>query len=399
MANRTWQGGDTAVAQVDTQTYGGTWEADDVVIYTLKDESGTSASISTTTGSTTIATITATVAAALNASTDPRFRAITWAAGSTTVTGTADTAGVPFHLTVSTTEAGGGGADAQTLSNATTTPNQGPNDYGDAGNWVESAVPVASDKVTIAGSNDILYSLDQSGVTLSGFVIAPDCTAQVGASGAPLKIASSADVLIGGGGTYYLDLGSSNVSARFVSDDLPRDTTLNFATETVDLSNYPFTNIKGSNLATFYIEDGRVEVARSSGVTATVATINLSGGLLRVGSGATLTTLNVAGGAAYLAAAATTVKVNRGVVTTSGSGAVTTMTVAGGVVYPNSTGTISTLTVLDAGIADFTNSLASRTVSTLNVFGQEATVAYDPGAVTISASNLMGGATTQGPQS
>jgi hypothetical protein len=389
MPNRTWKGGyalAAEVSQIDTAVFGGTWESNDVVSATLEDESGNTKTIDTVTGSTAVATLIATVVAALNASTDPHFAAITFAAASPNLTATADTAGKPFKLTWATTENGGGAADAQTLTTSTTTPNQGPYDYGCAGNWWEGVVPVASDKVTIAGSYDIKYGLNQSSVTLSGFAIAPDYTGQIGFNGAPLRIALNTDALVGGAGTYYLDLGASNVSVRLISDDYPRDTTLALSTDDVDRSNYPFTNLKGSNLATLYVEDGRLEVARNAGATSTVAAVQQSGGLVKLGSGTTLTTYSMADGEAVLECAATTVNVGGGHLRTIGTGAIATMTVSGGAVTPNSTGAISTLNVKLDGSVDFSDSRAARTVAAMNIYGRDAEVILDLNVVTVSAS-------------
>src|SRR4051794_15444652 len=108
-----WRGDAPAVAQVTAWVFGGTWETDDVVKVTINGKT-----VSVTTGSTVIATLLDTVVTALNASTIQEIAEITWSRSSSSLVGTCDTAGVPFTCTVSTTEAGGGAADAQTIDGA-----------------------------------------------------------------------------------------------------------------------------------------------------------------------------------------------------------------------------------------------------------------------------------------
>lgn len=159
----------STVAQVDTLTVGGTIEAGDKFKITLTDETGTTATLSVSATTTVIATTCTEIAAAFNASVDPRFTPITAAAGATTVTLTADSAGVPFYCTVETTESNDAAADAQTFVRAATTANRGPYDWNTAANWSDLAVPVSTDNVIIDGrqTGAILYGLNQAAVALT----------------------------------------------------------------------------------------------------------------------------------------------------------------------------------------------------------------------------------------
>ena len=110
MATKIWLGGASTTAQVDTLTVGGTIENDDVFIVTLTAEDGTTTSVTVDGpdhgGNAT--SVTAALQSECAASTHPLFAAITWTnPTSTTVVATAKVAGVPFYLSVSTTEAGG----------------------------------------------------------------------------------------------------------------------------------------------------------------------------------------------------------------------------------------------------------------------------------------------------
>lgn len=170
------------MAQVSTITFGGTWEADDNVIVNLTAEDGTSTSVLTTvSGSTVIQTIINTVITAANNAATPThstflglFENLVFATPtSTTLSVTASEAGVPFSISVSSTETGGGAADAQTISVATTTTVRGPEDWANTRNWSDEIVPVNSDTVWMDGAavNGILYGLNQSAVTVTNLTI------------------------------------------------------------------------------------------------------------------------------------------------------------------------------------------------------------------------------------
>ncbi len=166
MATVRWVGGATAVAQVDTLTVGGTIEADDVFTITVTGENGDTHEVEVTAGSTDADTVATTIAAAWNADTHYLCTPVTAAAvggGSGELTLTADTAGMPFYVSVATTEAGGGAADDQTfeITSPQTTANAGPYDWNTAANWDTGTVPVGGDTVYVEGAT-ILYGLDQS---------------------------------------------------------------------------------------------------------------------------------------------------------------------------------------------------------------------------------------------
>lgn len=184
MANRTWVGGASKTAQVDHLTVGGTIEAGDIFKTTLTDESGVAHTVSTTATSTSIETTRDEILADVQASTDSEFLKLTWGeSGTTIVTATAKTTGVPFHLTASTTEAGGTAADTQTYARSSNTATSGPNDWAVTANWDEGSVPTTGDDVYISqGSHDILYSLDQSAVSLDSLNIGAGYRGSIGDS-------------------------------------------------------------------------------------------------------------------------------------------------------------------------------------------------------------------------
>lgn len=376
MSANYWIGGATpTVQQVDTLTVGGTVEADDVFSVTLTNEAGTATTMDVVAGSTTISTVCTNIANAFNARTDAPFTGITAAAGATTVTLTADTAGIPFHCTVATTENGGGAADAQTFARAATTANKGPNDWGTASNWYTGAVPVSTDDVVIdsRGAYDILYGLGQAAVTLATLAVERSFVNVIGTINYGLQIGATICYI----GREATD-GSNVAGSQLVS--------LNFGTIQTTVHFYggnrtgtngrPAVNLRGSHVSNavhVYANDGNLGIAAHvPAETATVATLHLLEAArnirVEVGSGTTLTTVNQDAGNLTVRCAATTINQDGGNLITEGSGAITTINVNGNATL-NSSGTITTLNVADTGNADFTQSNASRTVSNANVYG------------------------------
>lgn len=178
MAFVVWEGGATAVAQVDTFTVGGTLESTDEYTITLTAEDGSATqSVTVVGGSTDTTTVAETIHAAVAASTQSLFAAITWTQNAAVVTGTAQSAGVPFYAAATTTETGGGAADDQTFVRASSTANAGPNDLNTATNYKDNTLPTGGDTLSIGPDANgvswaILYGLSQlSGVDLAALLV------------------------------------------------------------------------------------------------------------------------------------------------------------------------------------------------------------------------------------
>jgi hypothetical protein len=127
------------VAHVDTFTPGGTIEADDIFILTLTGWDGVVTTISAAAGGTGASDVVTALKTAWNANTTAA--AVATASGTATLILTAVTAGVPFSVAASTTEANGDAADAQTFTRAATTASAGPKHWDSAANWDGGAVP------------------------------------------------------------------------------------------------------------------------------------------------------------------------------------------------------------------------------------------------------------------
>lgn len=397
MADLRWTGAATAVAQVDTYTPGGTIEVGDIFTLTITGWDGTSKAISFTATATTVANVTAGLTAAWNASTHALCTPITAADNTTNMTLTADTAGEAFSVTQTTTESGGGAADAQTFAKASTTASAGPKHWDSVGNWDTGALPggAASQDVYIENDDtEIIYGLDQSAIanTLTSLNIGRSFTGKIGYDGASgfsgtyLQIKASA-VNIG----YSYANTSGNGSSRIMINTGSTESaiTVEGSANSLDTSKQSIRLLADSATTTLGVLKGNVGVAQQPGETARIGTISLSYNTSKeadanvvVGAGVTLTTMNKNSGICYLGCAATTVNHDAGTLYTFGSGAITTVNQEGGTFYSNSSGTITALNVI-SGTADFTKSLKARTVTTAKI-DATGSIVYDPSILTLT---------------
>lgn len=376
MSTRTWIGSAPLAAQVTDWVLGGTWEATDVIIFTIGTRSFSLVAGSTNT--TTIAALMASTWNALTAANYPEFSEMTASSNTATFTLTGDTAGVPFTVTISTTETGGGAADSQTIDSTTSstgtdsTACSSPNHWSLASNWAENAVPVNSDDVVIdRGDVDILYGLAQSGVSLTSLTVTNNFT---GSIGLPTRNAGGyeeyrATQLAIGATTMNLGQRSGRGSGRIKINNGSVQTTVNvYNSGTPEESGLPSILWKGTNASNVVnVFGGSVGVALFSGETAVIATLRQTNGEVTCSNGVTLTTIDKAGGTLGIESAATTITNGGGDLTIDGSGAVTTINAREGTVNYNSTGTVTNLNVYDGGTVSFDLINKARTVTNCQV--------------------------------
>ena len=390
MAINQWLANGTAVAQVDTYTPGGTIEADDLFILTITGFDGTTEVVSVAAGGTAVADVTAALETAWNSASGDLVESITALDNTTNLTLTADTAGVAFKVTQTTTEAGGGAADAQTFAKASTTPNGGPSDWQDADNWSLGTVPGEdvggddSEEVYVTDSTvDILYGLDNTGATFFLKSLHTDMTytgnigwdEDAGFIGAYLQV-ETALLFIGenfdqstspGSARTKIDVGSTTASEITVYNTSSRSDTNKPACRL--MANHTDTIIRDIRKGTVGFsfldqEAGRIESAFQSYAS---ASSKASDSQLSIGRGATIdASVEAVGGRTTIKCAVPTVTNKDGTMLTIGSGAITTLNSNGGTVTPASTGTITT-TVVRGGICDFTASAEPRTATNLQV--------------------------------
>lgn len=374
MATRKFRGDAVNVAQVDQYTIGGTVEVGDVFNCTINTKLLSHSSLSTTK-----ATVATDLATAWNASTIPEFAEATALGVGDILQLTGDAEGVPFTVTVATTEAGGGGADAQTFSGSTTTSAAGKWHWSDVDNWTTNAIPANTDDIYFENyTGDVLYGLDQNAVTLTSLHFAASFTGRVGLNNynansyyeyrdTYLKI-SATTVNVGqgegvGSRRLKLNVGSAQTTVNVYRTDTP---------EADGLEAFLWIGTHASNVVN--VQRGSVGIAVEAGQVATVATLrvghqgNVEGDArVRCGSGVTLTTLNQEGGVVELNAGLTTVTKVAGTLTVR-SGNVTTLADHGGTTYYTGTGTIATLTIGAGATVDFSRDMRGRTVTNCTIY-------------------------------
>ena len=379
MATLTFTGDAQPVAQVTTCTVGGTIEATDVFTITIGNKS-----LDVIGGSTTAATVALAIVTAFTAldSTDyPEFAEITATDNEDgTITLTANTAGVPFVVTLTSTETGGGAADNQTFVQAATTANSGPNCWDAAENWSSGAIPVDdTDEVVLENSSvDILYGLAQSAVDLVSLTIKQNYTGNVGLpkwnAGGYYEYRD--DYLAVGSAILTIGEGDGQGSGRIKIDtgaDIAVITVLNTGTSAeTGVKTFIWKGTGATN--TMLVTKGSVDVARFAGEAATLSVLqigyqtNQAGDVdIRIGSGVTLTIVSKTGGTAELSCGSTTFTHNGGEATLI-DGAITTLTVEGGTIYDCTNDTIGTVTVGSDGIVDCSRSMKAHTHTTVVMY-------------------------------
>lgn len=141
-----WEGGATAVAQVQTYLFGGTWETDDLVRLQIGNRRVTVVAESTSVN--TVVDNVVTAWNALEAASYPEFARITASRSSSSLVLTANEEGEPFTCTITPLESDGSASGAQTVAGGTgsttgttATAATGPNHWTDASNWSSGTVP------------------------------------------------------------------------------------------------------------------------------------------------------------------------------------------------------------------------------------------------------------------
>ncbi len=361
MADNIWRGGAAAAAQVCTATPANV-EIGDIFTLIITDDLGNTASAAFTATAATVANVTAGLTAAWNASLHPFLTAITAVDNTTTITLTADTAGVPFALTA--TAVNGGAADTQTLTIATTTASTGPYDAGVAQNWSLGAVPVNTNNVYFpAGAPSCLYRLNLSAVTAAVIESEAGYSGSIGrlANGFlySLRLGCTAMTVRGSGALMAFDIGASAI-APLVQH-----------VGTGSYAGLSCVNIIGTAITTGHVESGDVGVANYPGQIATAtAGFTLAAGTLRVGPGVTVAgcTLTATGGSVYAECSIPTVKA-WDCTFRQEAGTFTTGSFYGSAVcYPNAGGTYATVNVYGAATVDKTESLVPSTFTNTNLY-------------------------------
>lgn len=374
MAENVFLGGATAVAQVDNLTPGGTIEVGDKFIVTLTAEDGTTQSLTYAATGTTVASVCAGLVAAFNASTQSLFTAITASDQTTHVRLTADSAGVPFYCTASTTESDDSPADAQTFVRAASTACAGPKDWNTTANWLTGAVPVTTDSVTLDGrmANEIIYGLNQSSVTLAKLTTKDSLRYNLASLTYALKIGVTSLVIGEPAGDGSTGSGPSIIN---INGGTVQSTVRAIKANGTGSSGYPAFQFAGTHASNdITVEAGSVGIGTATpGQATTILTGKSVGRSAKVEIGTNVTlgtwTMEDDGGKLLIRSAFTTLETGAGTTcTTEGSGAGTTANVRG-TFHPNSSGTLTTLNVEGNGFADYRQSSVERITTNVNLIG------------------------------
>lgn len=325
------------------------------------------------TGGSTGSTATA-LQAALAASTIKEFTEVTWSVVSSSISGTAATAGVPF--TVTSGVSGGVGTFG---AFSTTTASAGPNDWSTAANWSTGSVPVGADDVYIENtSSSILYGLDQHTVTLTSLHVRATFTGTIGLpnvnSGGyyeyrPTYLQVSATTLnVGqgpgaGSGRVKIDVGTAQTTVNVFNTGTTSET---------NVESFLFKGTHASNVVT--VNKGSVAIAPFASDTAVVATLvvgyqtnQASDATVRAGTGTTLTTVDVYGGTLTAFSNITTVNQYGGTFILY-TGTWTTLNCWGGKAYCRSTGTFATNNVGNKGTLDCSADGRTKTFTNVTMY-------------------------------
>ncbi len=268
MAVMRWAGGAAAVRQIATLTPGGIIEADDVFNVVLTGEDDVTQTEAVIAGGTSVAAVCDSIVSQCNSSTQSLFRQLTFTDSTSHVTVSAKIAGIPFYISETTTETGGGAQDNQTFVAAVTTANQGPNDFNTLDNWVESdgtapsAHPADNDTVLFtSGNHDLLYGLSNADVELNSLRVSAGYQGNIGQSGIPFKIDVNSDTGESSNIEPFLILGGN--SRRINIKGLLTNVliTKNFGEITVDIREGETIQLIGSQVG------GRVNIT-GAGLTA-----------------------------------------------------------------------------------------------------------------------------------
>jgi hypothetical protein len=359
--NNNWQGGTSAVAQVETFTLNDDWnDGETLLTMTMTAEDGsTTQTVSVTPDGVDETVIALAWQVALAASTETLFAKVTWTVAANVVTGTADTSGVPFYAASSVT--GGAG----TVTDSVTTASAGPNDWNTTGNWSLGTVPDGGGESenlrilphpTTGVSHDILYGLDQSAQTaMVSFRVSPTYTGSIGDTENSYYLQLDATVTVLDGRGHACWLKGTNPTVYITGTSRSADAVhLDGAITALEIGG---PNVRGTITVPASCTQGAVRVCDAPGVRLLVAdandaaTLDMNGGYVEWGRPSTVV---IAGG---------TVIVDTEYASTN------TLTVWGGTAEYNGSATLNSLLVY-GGLAEFTNNeAATLTVTAAHVRG------------------------------
>ena len=352
MATRTLTGNAQAIHQRNTITIANTWATGDTITLSVnsKDLVVTIGALVTTAQvavslkqafqSQSLTDTTASCLPLGGGTAIPELAEITASVSGSVVTLLADTAGVPFTITVTESTAGSGTATGAVAQAAT-----GPEFFDAVDNYAEGVAPVTGDDMIWNRPVSLKYALSQSAITLASLTIGPAVigSCQLGLlsrnpagyeeyRATELAIGVTSLICNGTPGLVKLNFGT-----------VANTTTVNSTGGTLEANRSAF-QLRGTNTGNVLSVFGGDVGYAANNETAAAATINHNGGVLNVGTGVTgLATVAKLDGTAVINCAATNIS-NTGGTLLHTAGAVTAFKANGGTVTLASPSTITVCT-------------------------------------------------------
>ncbi|MEQ8852850.1 LamG-like jellyroll fold domain-containing protein [Gimesia sp.] len=283
------------------------------------------------------------------------------------------------------------------LSQSTTTPNSGPNNWDVAANWNTNTVPVNGDTPYIADSDiDILYGLDQSAVTLAALHIEQTFTGTIGlprinTDGGTessyyeyretyLKIGAT-ELFIGekeGDGSERIKINLGSVQSTVLITD---------SGESPDGNTPPILLLGTHASNVINVNRGSLGVAYYPTEVSTVATLRQAffddatdDTTVYLGAGVTVTNITKTGGVLDINSGTTSFQQTAGT-TTIHDGAHTVLNILAGLVNYNSTGTLAAVNLSGDAVLVFDQDARPKTVTVINKYSDDSEVYDESGSI------------------
>lgn len=363
MATKIYTGRAAIVAQVDTITVGGTPSAGNTYSVTINSRSVTYTAVSGDT-TTTIATA---LLALLQTTSNPEFREINWSSSAAVITGTANTPGLSFTASVSTS----GG----TITRAGLVANSSPSDVSLAGNWSGGTLPATGDDLVFEDSSiPAIYGLsttfDPASITIRDSFSGPIGLPKYNTDGGYLEYRGCV-FQITENATITIDQSPSAGAGHYKFSATSDVVTLNLNGPGGGLLGQESVQITGTaSNSVLNCYGGSVLVAPDAGDTATLTTVRVVDGVVRCTSGVTLSSATIyqTGGTVQIETNVSVWNIDgnaTGIV--RGAATIGTVSIDAGTLQVRSTGTITTLNVGSGATVDFSGSRSPITVTNCTI--------------------------------
>lgn len=285
-----------------------------------------------------------------------------------------DGVGAVSPLVVPSTTIPGG----STIPVVETQESRGPNHWDDPLNWSGGTVPVNADDVSIDHSEvDILYGIDQSGLTLASLTIGASFTGKLGLAETnsegsdsyieyrqqylelTVPVVRIGDGVGNGSNLIRLNvLGNNSIDVRQTGSP---DTNGLTALQVISSGNITANIVKGS--VGFGLYEG--EVAAVTSLKVGYKDTPTGDSVVVLGPGATCTTLDMAGGVVTASHAPGTITMTDGELTID-DGSITSLKQRAGIVRYNGNDTITLAEI--SGVLDFQQDMRAKTVTTIKLY-------------------------------